>query len=139
MLRALPGLHFVFPGEVWQELVCEKRRARVLAEVRQGSVRRERLNLGAELVERLAYESRGLDLGESACCALAQERDWYFASDDHKALRVWQGAMGPGRSIATPGLARLAIHRGLLTVPQADAFLPVWAANRFRLEFATFG
>lgn len=138
LLRALSGLDFAFPDEVWQELVREDRRARVLAEVRYGGLRRERLGLGRELVRRLEFEECGLDLGESACCALAQERDWYLATDDHKALREWETAVGPDKSIATPGLVKLAVQRGVLTVAQADAFLPVWAANRFRLHLVTF-
>ncbi len=138
LLRALRGVNFVFPGEVWQELVRDDRRARVLMEVRQGGVRRERLGLGGELLRRLAFEERGLDLGESACCALAQERDWYLATDDHKALREWRAEVGPSRSIATPGLIQIAIRQGILSVEQADAFLPVWAANRFRLNLESF-
>ena len=138
LLRALGGVNFYFPGEVWTELVREDRRARVLAEVRKAALRRERLNLRHELGRRLEFEARGLDLGESACCALAEERGWYLATDDHKAQREWEATVGAGRSIATPGIVRLAIRGGILTVPQADAFLAIWRENRFRLNLASF-
>jgi predicted nucleic acid-binding protein len=138
LLACLQGVEFVFPDEVWQELVRTDRRARALAAIRAGGMRRLRLDVGTELPRMIQFLDQGLDQGESACLALAESRDFLVATDDRKALRDWEACVGANRSLSTPGLILLAMRRGLLDLATADACLAVWATHRFKLSFTSF-
>jgi predicted nucleic acid-binding protein len=138
LLASLRGLDFIFPHEVWQELVRSERRARALPVIRARGMRRVRLDLTTELPGMLHFLNCGLDQGEAACLAAAESRRCLLASDDQKALRDWEACAGPGRSLTTPGLILLAIRRGLVDLATADSFLAVWAAHRFKLNFTSF-
>lgn len=138
LLAAIHGVDFVFPDEVWQELIRTDRRARALAVIRARGMRRVRLKVGTELPRMFEFLDQGLDQGESACLALAESRGFLVATDDRKALRDWQACAGANRSLSTPGLILLAMRRGLIDLAAADACLVVWAKHRFKLNFTSF-
>jgi predicted nucleic acid-binding protein len=126
------------PHEVAEEIV-EPRQAAALAEVlAKGLVRPEPLTqipalaLYAELLKTMGR-------GEAACLSLAVTNGWMIASDEKRAFRREVLArVGPGRLLNTPGILLLAIRRGVLSVPEADAALAVLAERRFRVKFRSF-
>ena len=55
--------------------------------------------------------------GESACIAIAEQREWLVASDERgRFLRIAKERLGEGRILNTPGLFVLGIRAGLLSV-----------------------
>lgn len=138
LLGQLQGLDFIFPGEVWEELVIKERRMRVADGVRRGWLRRKKLDLVAELPLRKRARDDGLDLGEAAGLALAESRGLHFATDDFAAVKVGQNWLGPGRLVTTPGLVTLAIQQGILEVHDADKLIKLWGECRFKVAFQSF-
>lgn len=89
--------------------------------------------------ELLATAMQRVELGESACLALARSRGWRIACDEkRKFLPLALDWLGQNQVVGTQGLVVLMIRRGLLSVEQADQYLEVWSRNRFRISISTF-
>ncbi len=138
LLGKLAGFEFVVPPEVVEE-VSEPRQAAALAEVlAKGFVRREPLTLIPALML-YAELVRIMGRGEAACLSLALANGWMVASDEKGVFRREVLArIGARRLLNTPGILLLAIRRGVLSVAEADAALPLLAEHRFRVRFNSF-
>lgn len=89
--------------------------------IAQGWLAKESINTPAEL-KVFVDPSRILGVGEAACLALAQAREWLVASDERRTFfREARSRLGEGRILNTAGIYVLAIRAGLLTVEDANA------------------
>lgn len=139
LLNHLVSLDFVVPEEVWSEIRRPVQRARVGVALEDGALRLVRLDHAGAL--RTFGELRELmDLGESACLALAEHYRWIVVSDEKRRFRSEaQRRLGKGRVLNTAGLVLLAIRQELLAVEEADAMKDEWARHhRFRLKLESF-
>lgn len=144
LLAALPGVSMVVLPEVEAELA----RPELVARCREGFERRwlirltaaERAASGVGHLESVAaLRARGLDLGESACLAIAAARGWLVACDERRLfLRVATEVLGPGRVVDTPMILLAAIRSGALDVAGADRAKDVLAMHRYRMSFGSF-
>lgn len=139
LLGDLPMLDFVVPDEVRSEIKRPRHRARLDLALEDGGLRRIRLEDPDALA--LFGELRELmDLGESACLALAQHRRWIVVSDEKRRFRREAlRRLGDGRILNTAGLVLMAIRHELLSVEEADTMKRDWErCHRFRLNFDSF-
>lgn len=138
LLGSLPPFEFLAPGETLGEVLRPDLRLRVNHALASGWLREARLEDPASLTV-YAELRRGLGAGESACIALAAERDGLVASDEKRVfLREARRCLGEGRVLNTPGLFLLALRRGLLSVAEADEAKLRLEEQRFRMAFASF-
>lgn len=138
LLGTLEGLQFVVPGEVLGELKRPDQRKRVHTALTAGTLREVVLDQPQELAL-LARFRRQMQLGESACLALAVSRGWLFACDERRVVRSEATRLlGPEGLLNTPGLFLLAIRRGCWTVDEADQAKAALEANRYRMRFSSF-
>jgi predicted nucleic acid-binding protein len=80
-----------------------------------------------------------LGIGEAACLALAECRDWLIASDEKKKFyREAVARLGQHRIINTPGILLKAIRVNILTVEEADNAKTLLEQRRFTMRFASF-
>lgn len=138
LLGALPGKAFTVPIPVVREI-----RDSAQAAVLQKALRAEHLGqadlTGPDELEYYANLCRTLGKGESACLALARHRGWSIASDEKRLFRRTAIAeLGEAGVTTTPELMVQAIHAGLATVDEADAWKALLARHRFVMKFDSF-
>jgi predicted nucleic acid-binding protein len=138
LLSALPGLRFLIPEEVDEEIRRKPQRAVLAKGLAAGHLTIETSTDIAEIELALKLRS-SLDKGESACLAMAQNRGWMIACDEHGTfVRETQRLIGAGRLLDTTELLVRAIRGGFLAVHEADAMKAVLRENHFRIPFASF-
>jgi len=138
ILGRLTQFEFVVPDEVVAEISNDDQAEALQVAIDAQYVTRVSFQDTEELT---AFAAFGLFLGkgESACLALAQQREWWVASDEGGAFRrEAQQRLGPGRLLNTPGILLSAIRAGALTVEEADEAKAVLEQHRFRLRFGSF-
>lgn len=139
LLQNLSSLDFVVPEEVWSEIRRPVQRSRVRSALEEGALRLVRLDDAGALS--IFGELRELmDLGESACLALAEHYRWIVVSDEKRRFRSEaRRRLGKRRILNTAGLVLLTIRQELLTVEEADTMKDEWERHhRFRLKFESF-
>lgn len=138
ILGRLTQFEFVVPDEVVAEILNDDQAQALQAAIDAQHVARVSFQDTEELTAFAALASF-LGKGESACLALAQQRDWWVASDEGGAFRrEAQQRLGPGRLLNTPGILLSAIRAGVLTVEEADEAKAVLEQHRFRVRFGSF-
>jgi predicted nucleic acid-binding protein len=138
LLGSLSSFEFLVPGEALGEVLRADLRLRVNDALSAGWLQEDSLENPASLAL-YADLRRALGAGESACIALAAERDGLVASDEKRVfLREARRCLGEGRILNTPGLFLLALRRGLLSVAEADEAKLLLEEHRFRMAFASF-
>jgi predicted nucleic acid-binding protein len=134
----LPGLEFVVPDHVCDEIQRPALREQLLAGVDRGVLAVERLSELASL-KLFAELAENLGRGESACLAIAIERGWMLASDEKRRFRrEAEDRIGRDRLLGTADLYVLAIRAGILTVEEADVDKAILEQRRFRMNIASF-
>jgi predicted nucleic acid-binding protein len=104
-----------------------------------GVLRIEELS-GPETIALFAELRHLMGAGEAASLALAVHRGWAVASDEKRAFRREALArLGPGRILTAPGLYRVAIRAGLLSVADADADKARLEVRKFKMGFSSCG
>lgn len=138
LLGALPGLEFVVPPEVVDEVSVPKQADALARAFEVGQILRMSFTGTAEL-EIYAEHVRVIGKGEAACLAMAEVRGWHVASDERRRfLRLAEDRLGAGCLLTTPGIFVLAIRAGLLTIEDADEDKRVLEEHRFKMRFSSF-
>jgi predicted nucleic acid-binding protein len=84
LLGAVPPYVFCVPPEALQEIIYPEQQAELKEALDRGWIQETRLEAITEL-QIFARANEQLGSGESACLALAQERNWILGTDDSKA------------------------------------------------------
>ena len=138
LLGAPLGLRVLVPIEVLAELVDPTQRALVDQSLATAGLAEAGPMSPDELAEYARLRAT-LGAGESAALAIARWRGAVVACDEKRAfLRTAASLLGPGRVANTPGLLLCAIHRGLLTLAEADHLKGVLEGHRFKMNFSSF-
>jgi predicted nucleic acid-binding protein len=146
LLGGTTGFQFVVSDEVIAELTEPDQRRKLDEALAAGALGKESISSPAELAT-FASLTQTLGIGESACLALAANRNWFVACDEKGLfLREALRRLGDGRILNTAGLyvlwirrGVLTIRRGVLTVADADRAKGVLEGRRFKLAFDSFG
>lgn len=140
ILGGLQGFEFLIPPEVLEEIPRPEQRSQVQAALTAGWIQVRELEGAEELGLMAEFLGLAMGSGESAALALAAATQAAVACDELGRFRNLAAArLGPHRLVNTVGLVVLALDAGVIALAEADALLPVWADNRFRLAFASFG
>jgi predicted nucleic acid-binding protein len=138
LLGRTTGLRFVVPDEVIAEITDPDQLRALEQALAEGAVGRTSISSPDELAI-FAELTQMLGSGESACLALAVNRNWLVACDEKRLfLREARKRLGEGRILNTAGLYVLWIRTGVLSVDEADSAKGVLDAHRFRLAFDSF-
>lgn len=139
LLGKTAGFQFVVPDEVIGEITEPDQLRTVEEAIAAGTLGRDSISSPDELAT-FAELTQILGVGESACLALAANRNWLIACDEKRLfLREARNRLGEGRILNTAGLYVLWIRGGILTVAEADSAKGVLEAHRFKLAFDSFG
>ncbi len=138
MLRALPGLRFVFPEEVIAEVTRPEQAAVLRGALNDGGFDRCELDpLAAS--ELLIDLGSVLGIGELACLAFAEQHGCLIAADEGGRFpREVRERLGPDRLLTTPDLYLRAIRAAILTVEEADRDKAVLATKRCVMQLGSF-
>jgi predicted nucleic acid-binding protein len=134
----LPGLEFMVPDHVRQEITQPEQRAELDSALESGVLElasitdQGDIGLFADLIRRLGR-------GEAACLVLAEGHGWTVASDEKRRFRREAvSRIGEDRIIGTADLFVRAIETSLITVEEADADKEALEAKRFKMPFRSF-
>lgn len=134
----LPGLEFMVPDHVREEIIVPEQRAELDRALDTGLLQLTSITdpgdigLFADLTTRLGR-------GEAACLVLAVKHGWWVASDERRRFRREAlSRIGEKRLIGTVELYVRAIQAGLLTVDEADADKEILERKRFKMAFRSF-
>ncbi len=134
----LPGLEFVVPDHVRDEITGANQRSMLDRAVAEGHLSiatitdPDGITLFAELIRRLGR-------GEAACLVLAVKNGWTVASDEKRRFQREAAArIGKDRIIGTADIFMVAIRAGLLTLDEADADKEKLEKQRFKMPFGSF-
>jgi len=137
-LGQLVGFSFVAPEEVQDEMQRPTSREAFAQAMTEDWIRVVRLEELAEYGWNLEAQ-QSVQKGEAACLALARSRGWHVACDEGgRYAALAEGWLGKGQMLNTLGLVLLMLRAGLVSVVDADGYLPIWAENRFRVKLRTF-
>lgn len=138
LLTRLPGLRFVVPEHVVEEVHEPAQAAELSDFIESGGLKRVRITEPAEL-ERYAELTETLGKGESACLALAEARGWFLASDERRKFRrTAVEKIGKESLLTTPDLIVRAIREGFVNVAKADRWKATLEKKRFKMRFTSF-
>ena len=138
LLERLPEFRFVVAEEVVAEITRPRQRELLERSLSSGTMERTRLVSSRELALFSELRSRW-GRGESACLAMAIERQCLVACDEAGGLlNVLRARLGENRIVNTPGLVLRAIHAGLLSISEADELKERLEGLRFRMAFSSF-
>ena len=138
LLGRLPGLRFVIPEHVAEEISDDAQSAVLREAIEAGLLEEIKIIEPAELM-RYSQLIRTLGKGESACLAIAESRGWLVASDESRAFRRTAiDCLGEQCLVTTPDLIVRAIQTGLATVGEADQWKRTLELNRFKMKFESF-
>lgn len=139
LLGRTTGFQFVVPDEVIAEITEPDQQRKLDGALAAGALGRDSISSPEELAT-FAELTQILGTGESACLALAANRNWLVACDEKRLfLREARKRLGEGRILNTAGLYVLWIQGGILTVAEANSAKGVLEAHRFKLAFNSFG
>ena len=80
-----------------------------------------------------------MGLGEAACLAAAEHRDWMLASDERGVFRrIACGRIGESRILTTPSILSRAVKTGVMRVGELRDAKAKLERNRFRMPRGTF-
>ena len=134
----LPGLEFMVPDHVRQEITQPAQRAELDSALASGALELASITdpgdigLFADLTTRLGR-------GEAACLVLAEKNGWAVASDERRRFRREAvHRIGEERLIGTVDLYVRAIRANLLTFEEADADKAILEKKRFKMPFRSF-
>ena len=134
----LPGIEFVVPDHVREEITTPDQRTALEEAVAEGLfeiaavTEPEDIALFADLTQHLGR-------GEAACLVLAVRHGWTVASDEKRRFRrETVSRIGDGRIIGTVDLFIRAIRAGLITIEEADADKATLEKRRFKMPFGSF-
>jgi predicted nucleic acid-binding protein len=135
LLGALEGLEFVIPDQVVNEVTSPEQ-----APILEAALDHCWLSCvsvkGTKELGLYADLRQVMGKGESACLAIAEQREWLVASDERgRFLRIAKERLGEGRILNTPGLFVLGIRAGLLSVEDADKAKRTLEGLRFKMTF----
>jgi len=138
LYAGLPGLEFVIPDHVREEITVPGQRTALDAAVAQGLFRIAAITEPADIA--FFADLKGyLGRGEAACLVLAVRNGWSIASDEKGRFRREAAErIGAERLVGTVDLYILAIRAGLLSIEEADADKVVLELHRFRMPFGSF-
>jgi len=139
LLGSLESFEFMVPSEVEAEIEVIAQRTLVEKAIESRTIQRAPTG-DLRVLQRLShYRSSNLDLGESACLALAEVNGWMVACDERRHfLTLATDALGHGRVVDTPGLILHCFRVGLVTVAQADRAKKKLERHHFKMRFASF-
>jgi len=138
LLGKLLPYSFVVPEEVEREVTDSAQTQALQTAMSSGLLQVVRLAAPAEL-KVYADLVQILGSGEAACLSLAECRQWIVASDEKRKFhRETLARLGTGRLLNTPGILKLAITGGILTVEDADQAKAVLEQHRFVMSFRSF-
>lgn len=134
----LPGLRFVLPDHVQEEVRIPTQRAKLESAIGEGLLEVVSIAEPADICF-FAQLTTHLGRGESACLVLAVRNGWTVASDERRRFRrEATQRIGPERILGTADLYVRAIRTGCLTIEQADADKEVLETRRFKMRFPSF-
>ncbi len=134
----LPGIEFVVPDHVRDEVTDRAQRSALDRAVAKGSLRIVSI---ADLADIASFGDLTIHLGrgEAACLVLAARNGWSIASDEKGRFRREALArIGKARIIGTAAIYILALNAGLLTIEQADSDKAILEETCFRMPFRSF-
>ena len=138
LLGALPGLKFIIPEHVMEEITDEKQNDAIKQALDGGWIEPVTITDAAEL-KNYAELHRTMGQGEAACLAIAEHRGYLIASDEKRVFRrTVHERLGNDRLLTTPDLIVHAIRTGLTTVAEADQWKDKLQDNRFTMQFKSF-
>ncbi len=139
ILGRLTQFEFVVPDEVVAEILNDDQAQALQAAIDAQHVTRVSFQDTEELTAFAALASF-LGKGESACLALAQQREWWVASDEGGVFRrEAQQRLGPGRLLKTPGILLSAIRARVLTVQDFEEAKAALEQHRFESDLDRSG
>ncbi len=134
----LPGLEFVVPDHVREEIMLPEQRTALDQAVAEGTFEIASVTEPSDIAV-FADLIQNLGRGESACLVLAVRHGWTVASDEKRRFRREAvSCIGAGRIIGTVDLFTRAIRDGLITVDEADADKAMLEQRRFKMPFGSF-
>lgn len=135
---SLPGLEFVVPDHVREEITVPEHREALDDAVAEGLFQVAAITEPKDITL-FADLTLHLGRGEAACLVLAVRNGWTVASDEKRRFRRETVArIGEARLIGTADLYILAIRAGVLTIDEGDADKAVLEERRFRMPFRSF-
>lgn len=140
LLGELDGLEFLVPQQVFAEVSYPAHKLLLRQAVDSGWLVVAEAST-AELAEAARIvRTEFLDAGEAECLAMASVRGFLIACDETNSRfrRVQQKLLGVKRCLTTVDLIVACLDRELISINEADGFLAIWSAQRFRLPFASF-
>jgi len=134
----LPGLEFVVPDHVRDEITGANQRSTLDRAVAEGHLRIATIT-DPDGIALFAELTRHLGRGEAACLVLAVKNGWNVASDEKRRFRREAASrIGDDRIIGTADIFMVAIRAGLLTIDEADADKEELEKQRFKMPFGSF-
>lgn len=134
----LPGLEFVVPDHVREEITDETQRSTLNRAVTEGIFQIESITEPQDIASFGGLTTQ-LGRGEAACLVLATRNGWTIASDEKGVFRRQALARtGEDRLIGPADVYLAAIRAGRLSIDQADKDKIVLEERRFRMPFASF-
>ncbi len=134
----LPGLEFVVPDHVREEIMLPEQRTTLDQAVAAGTFEVTSITKPDDIAL-FANLTRHLGRGESACLVLAVRHGWTVASDEKRRFRREAiHRIGEDRLIGTADLFIRAIRHSLITIDEADADKATLEERRFKMPFGSF-
>ncbi len=134
----LPGLEFVVPDHVRDEIMLPEQRTAFDQAVIEGTFEIVSIT-ELDNIALFANLTRHLGRGESACLVLAVRHGWTVASDEKRRFRREAlSRIGGDRLIGTADLFIRAIRAGLITIEEADVDKVMLEQRRFKMPFGSF-
>lgn len=138
LCRDLPGLEFVVPDHVREEITVPEQREALDDAVADGLFQIAAITEPKDIAL-FADLTVHLGRGEAACLVLAARNGWTVASDEKRRFRREAvNRIGEDRIIGTADLFIRSIRAGLLTIEEADADKTLLEERRFRMPFRSF-
>ena len=138
LCAALPGLEFVIPEHVREEIKTPEHR-KALDSALAGGLFRIASITEPEDIALFADLTVHLGRGEVACLVLAIRHGWMVASDEKRRFRrEATSRIGADRIIGTADLYLRAIHANMITIEEADVDKARLEAKRFKMPFGSF-
>jgi predicted nucleic acid-binding protein len=138
LLGQMGDMVFHVPREVAEEISEPIQAKKLEAAINGGTIRELKIMDVAELETMAGYVEK-FGKGESACLAVATQRDWIIATDETKDRRLSREIAARGiKVINTPGILLKSIRQGMLSVEAADVTKAELETKRFKMSFASF-
>lgn len=135
---ALPGLKFVVPDHVREEITLPEQRATLDWAVTRGHLQMASITEPGDIALFADLTSR-LGRGEAACLVLAVRNGWIVASDEKRRFRREAlSRIGEERVMGTVDIYIRAIRAGVVTVEEADRDKSALEGRNFKMPLESF-